>query len=416
LIKFSFDAFNLTLHQDQKMAVKAQRYLEKILSSKEFSNAPKYQQLLQYLVSASLEGNTPKEVNIACDVFGADPKQDISNDPKVRVYVYNMRKKLDSYYVHEGKEDDLLLEIPKGGYEVLFVPKSQVKKIKSHNTLSLMLLATLLISILANVFFVFFDQRGKSDHAVIDANNPFWADYLGGKNPIMIVFGDYYLYRDRQLPDRIRFVRDFRINSKAELEQFLLDNKLEREKILETEHTFLGKGAPWCLYEFQSVLIPQASHLELQLASQLQWDDLSKYNILFVGSFKTMRILSEFVKNLHFTYKVDPNTLIYHPPDADTSFSYRSTSSTPDQPFETDYVIIAKIPSGNQNVITLFASTRDIGSVAAVDVMTQNKYLKPFISDYLKNNKYFEAIFRVEGYARNVVNIKLLHFNALKLP
>ena len=83
----------------------ARSYLKKILESQEFSRAQKYQRLLQYLVDASLEGEIPKEVTIAHEVFFEDNAYDTGSTTKVRVYIHNLRKKLDSYYTSEGKNN-----------------------------------------------------------------------------------------------------------------------------------------------------------------------------------------------------------------------------------------------------------------------------------------------------------------------
>jgi hypothetical protein len=397
-------------------ANKAQIYLNKILQSQEFAKATKYRELLQYLVKASLEGKSPKEITIAYDVFGVEPKQDKVNDTNIRVYIHNLRKKLDSYYLHESQDDEIQLEIPKGCYQVNFINKSRPAKLISRHTILYTAFVILFLSILLNIYFI---QSNKSKFSIdnpIKKNNPVWEDYFKSKLPILIVLGDYFLYKDSFIPNRTRYIRDFRINSPVDLEQFLTDSSSYKEYIIETEHTLLGKLAPWCLYNLQSTLLPINSQIELKLSSKLQWSDLKKYNILFVGSFKTLGIFRELIKKLHFTYQIDPNLLYYHPPNADTSFSYHASQSLPDSPYETDYAVIVKFPGPNHNVITMFASTRDIGCLATVDFLTSPRFLDPFINENIKKApavKYFEAIFEVQGYERTVISTTLLHFNIL---
>jgi hypothetical protein len=397
-------------------AYKAQTYLNKILQSQEFAKARKYKELLQYLVRASLEGKSPKEITISYDVFGTEPKQDKESDTNVRVYIHNLRKKLDSYYQHEGQNDEICLEIPKGCYQVNFINKSQPAKSISRNTILYTAFVILFLSILLNIYFV---QSNKSKFSInnpIKKNNPVWEDYFKSKLPTLIVLGDYFLYKDTYIPNRTRYVRDFRINSPADLERFLSDSSSYKDYVVTTEHTLLGKLAPWCLCKLQSILLPINSRIELKLSSKLQWGDLKKYNILFVGSFKTLGILRELIKKLHFTYQIDPNLLYYHPPNADTSFSYHATQSLPNNSYETDYAVIVKFPGPNHNVITMFASTRDIGCLATVDFLTSLRFLDPFINENIKKApgiKYFEAIFEVQGYERTVISTNLLHFNIL---
>ena len=102
-----------------------QSLLQKILASQEFSSSKIYQAYLTYLVKAANEGKSVKEITIAIDVFGKDKDFNPAEDTIVRSHTYTLRKKLDSYYYNEGKEDRYRLEIPKGHYEVQFCPKSE---------------------------------------------------------------------------------------------------------------------------------------------------------------------------------------------------------------------------------------------------------------------------------------------------
>ncbi len=395
-------------------ASKVKTYLKKILQSQEFVNAHIYQKILQYLVEASLAGKSPKEVTIAYDVFCMDSKQDLSNDTKVRVYIHNIRKKLDSYYVHEGKSDEIQFEIPKGSYKVKFIDKSQSGKLLNRDFLLYTIIAILIISVLLNIYFIQSDRSKISIENSIAKNNPVWSDYFNSKLPTLIVFGDYYLYRDTQFSGISRYIRDFRINSPVDLEQFIFENDEYKDDILITKHTLLGKLAPWSLLDLTTIFTPFDKEIELKLSSQLQWDDIGKYNIIFIGTFKTVGILSEFIKKSHVTYQIQPNLLFFHPENADTSYSYHATSSIPGRPYETDYAVIMKIPGPKDNVITMCASTRDIGCLAIVNFLSDPQFLDPFIDEHIKKTsrvKYFEAVFEVHGFERNVIDRLLLHFS-----
>ncbi len=107
--------------------------LEKILKNSEFAESKNYQELLRYLVQASIPGEPRKESAIAMTVFGKDLTKDMSDGTTVRVHVHNLRKKLDCYYLTEGKNDPIKLSIPKGHYLVQFTGSATAnKKQKSH--------------------------------------------------------------------------------------------------------------------------------------------------------------------------------------------------------------------------------------------------------------------------------------------
>lgn len=60
------------------------------------------------------------EQQIGVLVFGREEGYDANDDNIVRSYARNLRKRLDEYFATEGKEETLLIEIPRGGYAPAF--------------------------------------------------------------------------------------------------------------------------------------------------------------------------------------------------------------------------------------------------------------------------------------------------------
>jgi hypothetical protein len=393
-----------------------QNYLEKVLQSNEFAESKIHQKLFRYLFETSFKGQVPKETTVALDVFCADLKEDPECTAKVRVYIYNLRKKLDSYYLHEGAKDKIRFEIPKGHYKVVISnKKGTVEKnaLTSFNwrfafcTISLLLLLSVVF-----IIYLIASHKSERNNNFSYKSSPVWIDYFDNDMPILVLLGDYYFYLDDYFPDRPRLTRDYQINSEQDLNSFLDQNEQYNQYVNETGLTFLSKLAPWCLFDLLPVMLCSDSHIELKLSSQLQWADLNKYNIVYVGTFKSFGKLSQLLDKLHVTFQVRPNSLYYHPEDADTTYEYTGISSSMTSPYEIDYAVIAKIPGPNHNSIILFTSMKDIGCLATVKFLTQPKYFDAFYNKYLHNSEinYFEAVFRVKGYERTVANIELLHF------
>ena len=87
------------LSEDKKIEL-----VDRIVESDTFKNAPTSIAILRYLVKANIENRFLKEGIIDIEFFGAKPDDDKSN-PRVRVNIYNLRKKLSSYYEDEGAKD-----------------------------------------------------------------------------------------------------------------------------------------------------------------------------------------------------------------------------------------------------------------------------------------------------------------------
>src|SRR5437868_10679225 len=96
--------------------------LEHLLWSKYFVNAHKKQKFVRLICDYYLEGRAQalNEHILGYDVFGRDSSYNPSNDPIVRVFAHEIRKKLEVYYANEGAADPVRLEIPAGSYQPVF--------------------------------------------------------------------------------------------------------------------------------------------------------------------------------------------------------------------------------------------------------------------------------------------------------
>jgi TolB-like protein/Flp pilus assembly protein TadD len=100
----------------------AHQQLERVLASPGFFRNERMSRFLRFLVERHLEGsyNQLKESVIAVEVFGRKPDHDPSQDSIVRTEAGRLRARLAEYYVGEGKDDGIVIELPKGGYAPVF--------------------------------------------------------------------------------------------------------------------------------------------------------------------------------------------------------------------------------------------------------------------------------------------------------
>src|SRR5215472_12919270 len=99
-----------------------QAQVGKILVSHTLHGSESLCKLLRYLAHHALEnsGNSPKEYQIATEVFGRPENFDPHQDSMVRVQVGRLRTKLGEYYSSEGTQDLIRVELPKGTYTLTF--------------------------------------------------------------------------------------------------------------------------------------------------------------------------------------------------------------------------------------------------------------------------------------------------------
>ena len=96
--------------------------LGRVVASSGFSGAGRLPGFLTFLVERALEGSAErlKESVLGVEVFGRPADYDPRTDPIVRVEARRLRSRLEDYYSGEGKQDEVRIELPKGGYVPLF--------------------------------------------------------------------------------------------------------------------------------------------------------------------------------------------------------------------------------------------------------------------------------------------------------
>jgi hypothetical protein len=110
------------------VASRSRELLERVAASDSFQKSKRLRDLLLYLGERSLQDPhcTLREQEIGVEVFGRPPDYDTSHDTLVRVHVSQLRKKLQEFFVTEGRKEPLVIEIPKGSYVPVFRPRREI--------------------------------------------------------------------------------------------------------------------------------------------------------------------------------------------------------------------------------------------------------------------------------------------------
>jgi hypothetical protein len=401
---------NISIDQSLKL-----RLLEEILASEEFIQAQKHQDLLRYLVHASTKGEIVKEATIAMEFFGRNAAFDPAIDSTVRAYMSNLRKKLEHYYLTEGKEKDIKLILPKGHYGVEFIQCNNLRKnqLRPSNKLPHLIYLAFIFILITIIIFLGRDRIfQKHPPYYISTDNPIWKDLLSNNQKTLIVLGDYFVFSMPFDTARHSYIRDIEINSEQDLEAFISEHPSYQNKIAQTYHTYLEEHIPWCLSFILPSFIIHKKVVELKLASEVQLEDLQKYNIIYIGPYKSLNLLKTVTRSLHFIYtpRKSTSTLTYVLHDSNQVFTY-SWMTNPETNARNDYAMVVKVSGHNKNTFLFFLSQHDFGNIATVKYFTNPIHLKELES--LLTSNYFEALFEVKGIIRTDFEIKLLHINQL---
>ena len=113
--------------------------LSRILASKTFSQVERLKRFVSFIVGETVagRGGELKEYVIGVQVFGKEPSFDPRTDPIVRVQARRLRTRLARYYRDEGNTDELIIDLPKGGYAPVFRSRDEAPSSKRSLTATL---------------------------------------------------------------------------------------------------------------------------------------------------------------------------------------------------------------------------------------------------------------------------------------
>ena len=106
--------------------------LNRIINSSPFRDAYRLTSFLSFIVETTLAGNGSKlkAYTIAVEALGRGADFDPQTDPIVRVEAVRMRQALARYYSGIGRDDPLVIEVPRGSYVPAFRCRNACERLK----------------------------------------------------------------------------------------------------------------------------------------------------------------------------------------------------------------------------------------------------------------------------------------------
>ena len=404
--------------------------LERIVSSESFQNSDKYVTLLTYLVKSSIQGDIPKEYSIAIDVFNKSKDFNPSEDTLVRYYAHRLRQKIKSYYENEGKDDHLMLVIPKGHYEVKFQKRvkgpGEKRRLLSTGNL-IVTICLILLSISGFLFIRQYQQLKKSCRPLedpIDLQDPIWSTFFNNKLNTTLLIGDHFLYQeyDKQL-GRYRFIIDHEINLTEKFVQ--LRNDYPDRILVTVEQGSLPLNSIFNLADLGHVFYSFSQKVNIELSSvymSTHFDllKINDQNIIYIGGFRNLRQFEFILDKLPLEYQYADSdiwrgNISIHQAQPDTLLRFKS--SVLEDGRYSDLGLVAKIP-GNKNenylILTGFAYP---AQTEIVGMVCRNSSLA-VIYDQVKDSypdfpRYFLMIVEVICSEYSAIETRVQYFQKL---
>jgi len=402
-----------------------QHSIDKLLSSKDFRDSSVYRNLLSYLIAATREKKTPKEVTIAIDVFAKAPTFNVNKDSTVRYHMHQLRNKLDNYYQNEGKDDRIRLNIPKGHYEVEFV-SPRVRRRKWFHIVGKVArweVAVILLLGLTNLFFIqrlFLSGRPPAlGPAPVSYQDRIWGSFFSNGFPVSIILGDDF-FIDEYVPglDRYRQIRDWQIDSQDDLHNFLLLHPDYR--MWKSEITGIPFGGLDNLMDLFPVIYPLQKKISVRLSSMITLDEIQNHNIIYIGEFKNLRVLDKILYKTPVRYQYHPDERVFILGDrGDTLNAYLRIQAPYAQKdkYNVDYSLLIKIPGIQGENLMFIVGFGYAGRLERSKMLGNEELRNGLIREILQRQsnipEYFIAVFEVRSIERTGFANELKYFQEI---
>jgi hypothetical protein len=349
------------------------RQVDRILGSPAFSGSEASRHLLSFLVDRSLSNpeRHVKEYEIATEVMGRPADFDPRIDSVVRVQIARLRSKLAEYYVGGGKEDEILIEIPKGGHQLrgawrqspvpACIPAAEVPAPVRSDRASrghLLLIAAAIVVFSAVFLVLAIRNWGNSPERA------FWRTFLDSSQEPVLVFSN----------------PRFAGSSNTSLHYFR-----EGEDAPEAlDDTYTGTGEVMAVQQLTRKFTTFNRSFRVKRAQLLTWDDARDNELIIVGSPEQNLALTRMSPLEEFRFKpydAEPRigygaVVNLQPGPGEEKYYFASTA----RPIRYDYAIIALVSSINSSRQALvLAGTTTYGTQAAGEFVCNPERVKELI-------------------------------------
>jgi hypothetical protein len=383
--------------------------VERLTKSHSLHSSESLCKLLRYLAEHSLDhpGVALKEYQIATEVLGRPAVFDPQSDSTVRVQAGRLRVKLAEYYAHEGADDPIVVEIPKGSYVLVFqlrgkpgtalMPAPQMElaekkdEVRPSNRRWVIAIAVLVLLLLASVVtsaVLLSRDRNQSvaTPAVPAVYRLFWSRFVDGPQEPLVIFSNGNFVGRPETGMRY-------FNPASDARSFILDH-------------YTGVGEVLAIHQLDKVSFMLNRPLRVKRGALFTLDDAKNNDLIFVGSPSENLTLLDIPGTREFIFKRldsgprkgDLAVLNVHPQPGEPE-NFLATPAN--QPTVEDYAVIALLPGLDPSrSILILAGNSTFGTQAAVEYVCREDSIKELLRrlnvSKAADLKPFEALLRVK--------------------
>jgi hypothetical protein len=384
--------------------------VDKLINSHSLRSAESLCKLLRYLAERALDhpGVPLKEYQIAVEVLGRSGGFDPQSDSAVRVQAGRLRVKLEEYYAHEGQDDAVVVELPKGSYALTFHPRTPSARVAESASRTWeddpkhqaavfsprpasrgWMVAIVILSILlacALLWAAYERTRVNAKAAVSPSYQLFWNRFVNRSQPPWVIFSNGSFVGRPETGMRY-------FDPSADSGALILDH-------------YTGVGEVLAVHQLDRVFVLLNQPLRVKRGSLVSLDDAKNNDLIFVGSPAENLVLLDIPGTQEFVFQRiasgprngDLGLFNTHPQPGEPQIFLGSPAN---KPTTEDYSVIALVPGIDPaRSVLILAGTTTFGTQAAAEYVCREDSLKELLRrlgvSKTDDLKPFEALLHVK--------------------
>ena len=342
--------------------------VERIAASRHIQPSARLRDFLFYVAECALKGagSEATEQQIGIHVFNRPPGYNSSEDSIVRTHARLLRQKLEEYFRNEGAAEETIIQIPKGHYVPVFLPRVQPsppappvelplatnRQDRPPRTVRWLWLALAATLIALAAVLLWWKIHPRPLLATSDDIDRFWGPFFAN-NSSLVIFSNALFVGDPTTGLR------YAISA---------DASRDPSKVYFDHYT--GIGEVESVYELTRLFDSRNATFTLKRSQLVTWDEAKDKNLIFIGSARENPALRVLPGTVDFTLTVGTSAPVIvnnHPRPGE-----QETYSRPEHPLTKEYAIVALVPGLEPGQKTLlFSGSGTLGTQAALEFTCQ---------------------------------------------
>jgi len=387
--------------------------VERIAQSEVFRSSEALQRLLIFLAekSASGEAKHLKEYTIGVDGMGRPATYDPRHDAAVRIQVGRLRQKLAEYYHLEGKDDLLVIELPKGQFKLTCQTRPQESKEQGtggeppwRRALVWVAFGLLLSIVWGSYEAVLLNRRGAPVTRSVwtPELRELWQPFVTSDRPLVVMMADPLFVQFKGFGAYRNVVVNTWDEAKSSPSVATV-RKAFKNAEMEPNFRYTGVSEANASFLLGGLLSSQVSHISLARSSELSWPQLANNNVIYVGA---ERIVADRMQSLpvafEFTYDYLGVRNVHPRPGEPAFFSNPIEPSTTAIAEDGEaYALVSQIPGPvGQGEMETFTSNSAPARLAAVQWFTSPMGAKDLVARLKQPSgqipTYYQVLLRIK--------------------